>query len=66
LVGGDPLVRYREVEQLLPQLEARGVHTQLVTSAFRPIPTEWSRYKRLSKKHISEAEATERSPFKIL
>jgi sulfatase maturation enzyme AslB (radical SAM superfamily) len=48
LVGGDPLVRYREVEQLLPQLEARGVHTQLVTSAFRTIPTEWSRYKHLN------------------
>ena len=48
LVGGDPLVRYQEVEQLLPQLEARGVHTQLVTSAFRTIPTEWNRYKHLN------------------
>ncbi len=48
LVGGDPLVRYREVEQLLPQLEARGVHTQLVTSAFRTIPMEWNRYKHLN------------------
>ena len=36
LVGGDPLVRYRELEVLLPQLEQRGVHVQLVTSAFRP------------------------------
>ena len=48
LVGGDPLVRYREIEQLLPELDARGVHTQLVTSAFRTIPAEWRRYERLN------------------
>src|SRR5271163_4709919 len=35
LVGGDPLVRHRELELLLPQMESRGVHTQIVTSAFR-------------------------------
>lgn len=44
LVGGDPLVRYRELERLLPQLHARGVHTQVVTSAFRPIPASWRDY----------------------
>ncbi|MFY9745804.1 MAG: 4Fe-4S cluster-binding domain-containing protein, partial [Acidobacteriaceae bacterium] len=38
LVGGDPLVRYRELEQLIPQIEQRGIHTQVVTSAFRTIP----------------------------
>jgi MoaA/NifB/PqqE/SkfB family radical SAM enzyme len=48
LVGGDPLVRYREVETLLPELDARGVYTQLVTSAFRPIPPEWNRFTRLN------------------
>ena len=42
LVGGDPLVRYREVETLIPQLIARGIHVQLVTSAFRPLATAWS------------------------
>lgn len=47
LVGGDPLVRYRELDALLPQLDARGIHTQIVTSAFREIPAEWMRYKRL-------------------
>jgi len=41
IVGGDPLVRYREMDALLPQLEQRGVHVQLVTSAFREIPAEW-------------------------
>ena len=48
LVGGDPLVRYREVELLLPQLEKRGVHTQIVTSAFRVIPIEWNKLTRLN------------------
>lgn len=48
LVGGDPLVRYRELEMLIPEIEARGVHTQLVTSAFRVIPAEWSRFQHLN------------------
>ncbi len=48
LVGGDPLVRYRELELLLPELEARGVHTQVVTSAFRVIPAAWQRFKSMS------------------
>ncbi len=48
LVGGDPLVRYRELECLLPQLDTRGIHTQIVTSAFRVIPAEWSRFSRLN------------------
>ena len=48
IVGGDPLVRYRELEQLLPKLTARGVHVQVVTSAFRTIPVEWSRNKKLN------------------
>lgn len=48
LVGGDPMVRYRELEQILPALEARGIHTQLVTSAFRPIPEHWSKLSRLN------------------
>jgi MoaA/NifB/PqqE/SkfB family radical SAM enzyme len=42
LVGGDPLVRFRELEELLPELERRGIHVQLVTSAFRPIPVRWN------------------------
>ena len=48
LVGGDPLVRYRELEQLLPQIESRGIHTQVVTSAFRPIPAHWRHFERLN------------------
>ncbi len=48
LVGGDPLVRYRELELLLPQIESRGIHTQVVTSAFRVIPSAWSNHKKLN------------------
>ena len=48
LVGGDPLVRYRELELLLPQIESRGVHTQVVTSAFRVIPSAWTSFKKLN------------------
>jgi len=41
IVGGEPLVRYRELEILLPKLADMGVEVQRVTSAVRPIPTEW-------------------------
>lgn len=41
IVGGDPLVRYRELEVLLPQLVKRA-KIQVVTSAFRPIPAAWA------------------------
>jgi MoaA/NifB/PqqE/SkfB family radical SAM enzyme len=47
IVGGDPLVRYRELEIILPELEKRGVHTQIVTSAFRTIPAEWARFRNI-------------------
>lgn len=42
IVGGDPLVRYRELDAMLPAILARGVHVQVVTSAFRVIPKEWA------------------------
>ena len=48
LVGGDPMVRYRELEALIPQINERGIHTQLVTSAFRVIPAEWKNISRLN------------------
>jgi MoaA/NifB/PqqE/SkfB family radical SAM enzyme len=41
IIGGEPLVRYRELNELLPRMAALGIHTQLVTSAVRPIPLEW-------------------------
>jgi MoaA/NifB/PqqE/SkfB family radical SAM enzyme len=41
LVGGDPLVRYRELDEIVPALVDRGIHVQIVTSAFRPLPAAW-------------------------
>ncbi len=47
IVGGDPLVRYRELEALVPQLLSRGMHVQIVTSAFRKMSPEWANLDRL-------------------
>ena len=48
LVGGDPLVRHREMEKVVALLTERGVHVQLVTSAFRPLPEAWATTERLN------------------
>src|SRR6202007_3256176 len=42
IVGGDPLVRYRELETLIPLLLGRGIHVQIVTSAFRTMGPTWA------------------------
>jgi len=47
IVGGDPLVRYRELESLVPQLVARGIHVQIVTSAFRKMNPDWAHLQNL-------------------
>jgi MoaA/NifB/PqqE/SkfB family radical SAM enzyme len=47
IVGGEPLVRYRELGVLLPKLADMGIYPQLVTSAVRPIPREWAGLRRL-------------------
>jgi MoaA/NifB/PqqE/SkfB family radical SAM enzyme len=48
IVGGEPLVRYKELNTILPALSKRGVHVQLVTSAVREIPAEWASIDALS------------------
>src|SRR5215475_14436693 len=48
IVGGDPLVRYRELETLVPQILERGAHVQVVTSAFRQIPTAWAHMEKVN------------------
>ena len=60
LVGGDPLVRYRELEVLIPQLISRGIHVQVVTSAFRALPAEWPKLKNLCAVEIGRASCRER------
>ncbi|MCZ2151736.1 MAG: radical SAM protein [Bryobacterales bacterium] len=47
IVGGEPLVRYRELDEILPRLERMGIEVQLVTSAVRPIPSHWAELRNL-------------------
>jgi MoaA/NifB/PqqE/SkfB family radical SAM enzyme len=46
IVGGEPLVRYRELNEILPRMAQMGIYTQVVTSAVRQIPLEWAGLKR--------------------
>lgn len=48
IVGGDPLVRYRELEILIPELIGRGIHVQVVTSAFRSLALSWAALPRFN------------------
>ena len=48
IVGGDPLVRYRELESLVPKLLGRGIHVQIVTSAFRKMSLDWANLEKLN------------------
>ncbi|HXB19752.1 MAG TPA: radical SAM protein [Candidatus Solibacter sp.] len=48
IVGGDPLVRYRELELMVPLLLERGIHVQIVTSAFRLLVPGWATLARLN------------------
>jgi MoaA/NifB/PqqE/SkfB family radical SAM enzyme len=41
LVGGEPMVRYRELARILPELSRMGVFTLVVTSGVIAIPAEW-------------------------
>jgi organic radical activating enzyme len=50
IVGGEPLLRQKELDTLLPRFDAMGIEVQLVTSAVRPIPISWS---RLSNLHLA-------------
>jgi MoaA/NifB/PqqE/SkfB family radical SAM enzyme len=41
LVGGEPLVRHRELSRILPVLSRMNIFTLVVTSGIIPIPQEW-------------------------
>ncbi len=47
LVGGEPLVRHRELSKILPALSASGVFSLVVTSGVIPIPAEWMKLPRV-------------------
>jgi MoaA/NifB/PqqE/SkfB family radical SAM enzyme len=41
-VGGEPLIRRRELSRILPEMSKRGIHSLVVTSAVIPFPREWN------------------------
>src|SRR5262245_48865725 len=47
LVGGEPLIRHRELGRILPALSDMGVFTLVVTSAVIPIPAAWTKIPRV-------------------
>jgi len=47
LVGGEPLIRHRELDRILPALSKMGIFAMVVTSAVIPIPRHWMEIPRL-------------------
>jgi MoaA/NifB/PqqE/SkfB family radical SAM enzyme len=47
LVGGEPLVRHRELSAILPALSAMNIFSLVVTSGVIPIPAEWMELRRV-------------------
>ena len=47
LVGGEPMIRHRELDRILPELSAMGIFAMLVTSGVIAIPTHWMEIPRL-------------------
>lgn len=41
-VGGEPLIRHKELSRILPVLNGWGVHALVVTSAVMPFPEAWN------------------------
>ena len=41
LVGGEPMIRHRELDRILPALSALGTFTMVVTSGVIAIPAQW-------------------------
>lgn len=47
LVGGEPLIRHRELSAILPVLSAEKIFTLVVTSGVIPIPIAWMKLPRV-------------------
>jgi MoaA/NifB/PqqE/SkfB family radical SAM enzyme len=47
LVGGEPMVRHRELSRILPVLSEMNVFTLVVTSGVIPVPMEWMKLRRV-------------------
>jgi MoaA/NifB/PqqE/SkfB family radical SAM enzyme len=48
LVGGEPMVRHRELSRILPELANRGIFAMVVTSGVIAIPPEWMSLRRFT------------------
>ena len=48
LVGGEPLMRHRELSEIVPELSRRGIYTLIVTSGVIRIPAAWTRLPRVT------------------
>lgn len=48
LVGGEPMLRHRELDRILPELARRGIHSMVVTSGILPIPAGWMRLRNFT------------------
>jgi MoaA/NifB/PqqE/SkfB family radical SAM enzyme len=46
-VGGEPLIRHRELSRILPVVSEWGVFSLVVTSAVMPFPREWNEIPRV-------------------
>jgi len=47
LVGGEPMMRHRELDRILPALSAMGIFSMVVTSGVIPIPAQWMKIPRV-------------------
>src|ERR1700676_1092511 len=47
LVGGEPMVRHRELSRILPALSEMNVYSLVVTSGVIPVPIEWTKLSRV-------------------
>jgi MoaA/NifB/PqqE/SkfB family radical SAM enzyme len=47
LVGGEPMMRHRELDRILPALNEMGVFAMVVTSGVIPIPAHWMEIPRM-------------------
>jgi len=62
LVGGEPMIRHRELSKILPALSQQNIFTMVVTSGIIPIPEEWMGLRRnrvaVSDRRLPEATHT--------
>jgi MoaA/NifB/PqqE/SkfB family radical SAM enzyme len=47
LVGGEPMMRHRELDRILPALSEMGIFSMVVTSGVVPIPAHWMEIPRM-------------------